>query len=146
MKDILYDFKKIFLEYPEVKAIIGMVAISLSWTFNGEYQALIAIFSLVILDFMVGTHGAIVRGEWSSRRSLAGVGKFGRYLSYMFVARMVDKVVPLPFASPLMDTYIVVTEAGSILESFQKQGCPVPTMLLTKLKAFYDKKGNNAEK
>lgn len=142
MKDFIYDFKKIFLEYPEVKAVIGMMALAISWSFNGEYEALIAIYSLVTIDFITGTHYALISKSWSSRRSLSGLAKFGRYLIYMLVARLVDKVVPLPFASPLMDTYIVITEAGSILENFQKLGYPVPTMLLTKLKSFYDKKGN----
>jgi len=146
LRDILYDFKKIFLEYPEVKAVMGMVAISLSWSFNGEYEALIAIYVLVAIDFSTGTYFSLKNKTWNSRRSIGGVGKFGRYLIYMLVARLVDKVVPLPFASPLMDTYIVITEAGSILENFQKLGYSVPTMLLTKLKAFYDKKGNDAEK
>ena len=142
MKNFIYDIKKIFLEYPEVKAVLGMMAIAISWSFNGEFEALIAIYSLVTIDFLTGTRASLVNKTWSSRRSIAGVGKFGRYLIYMLVARLVDKVAPLPFASPLMDTYIVVTEAGSILENFQKLGYPVPTMLLTKLKSFYDKKGN----
>lgn len=142
MKNFLYDIKKIFFEYPELKAVLGMAAISVSWTFNGEFEALIAIYSLVLIDFVTGTYFSLVNKTWSSRRSISGVGKFGRYLIYMLVARLVDKVVPLPFASPLMDTYIVITEAGSILENFEKLGYPVPTMLLNKLKSFYDKKGN----
>ena len=142
MKIFIYDVKKIFLEYPEVKAIFGLMALSLSWIFNGEYEALIAIYALVTIDFVTGTYYSLKNKTWNSRRSISGVGKLGRYLIYMLVARLVDKVVPLPFASPLMDTYIVITEAGSILENFQKLGYPVPTILLTKLKAFYDKKGN----
>lgn len=140
MRDIYYDLKRIFFENPELKAIMAGLMIALSWSFNGEYQALIAIYTLVVFDFCTGTYCAVVNGVWSSRRSLAGIGKFFRYLVYMMIARMIDKVVPLPFASPLMDTYIVVTEAGSILENFSKIGYAVPTLLLSKLKHFYDKK------
>lgn len=137
------DFKKLFLEHPEIKATIATIMVFLSWSFNGEYQALLAIFTLLIMDFLTGTYHALKSNEWSSRRSISGVGKFGRYLIYMLVARMIDKVVPLPFASPFMDTYIVITEGGSILENFSKLGYPVPTMLINKLKTFYDKKSQN---
>lgn len=135
------DFKRLFLENGEVKMVIGFIAVFISWGFNGEYQALMAISCLIAADFLTGTHHALRSGTWSSRRSVSGVAKFGRYLIYMLVARMIDKVVPLPFASPLMDTYIAVTESGSILENFAKMGHPVPTILLNKLKTFYEKKG-----
>lgn len=134
------DFKRIFIDNGEIKTVIGILMVFISWSFNGEYQALMAISALLVTDFLTGTHYALRSGTWSSRRSLSGVAKFARYLTYMMVARMVDKVVPLPFASPLMDTYIVITEAGSILENFSKLGHPVPTILINKLKTFYEKK------
>ena len=135
-----HDFTKLFLENNEIKTFIGVIMVFFSWSFNGEYQALWAITFLVVVDIITGTHYALRSGTWNSRRSLSGVGKFGRYLIFMLVARMVDKVVPLPFASLLMDTFIVITEAGSILENFAKFGHPVPLSLLEKLKTFYEKK------
>lgn len=138
---MLSDFKRLFLENGEVKMVIGFAAVFLSWSFNGEYQALQALLFLLVADFLTGTHYALRSGTWNSKRAVSSAAKFGRYLMYMLVARMVDKVVPLPFASPLMDTFIAVTESGSILENFAKMGHSVPTTLLNKLKTFYEKKG-----
>lgn len=138
---MLQDFKRLFLENGEVKMVIGFIAVFISWGFNGEYQALQAILCLIAADFLTGTHCALRTGTWNSKRAVSSAAKLGRYVMFMLVARMIDKVVPLPFASPLMDTFIAVTEAGSILENFGKMGYPVPTILLNKLKTFYEKKG-----
>lgn len=136
----MQEIKKLFIENGEVKAVLGMMMVFFSWSFNGEYQALMAICTLRAIDFATGTRWAIKNKCWSSKVSTLGFAKTGRYLTYMLVARMVDKVVILKFASPLIDTYIVVTEAGSIFENFFKLGYPVPTILVNKLKTFYEKK------
>ena len=39
--------------------VLIAVAIPLSWTFNGEYEALVAISSLIVIDFVTGTYAAI---------------------------------------------------------------------------------------
>jgi len=140
MRQVMYDFKKLFFENPDIKALVASLMVYISWSFNGEYHALAAIYTLVVFDFLTGTYYSLYSKTWNSRRSISGVVKFFRYLVYMMIARMIDKVVPLPFASPVMDTYIVITEAGSILENFSKLGYPVPTMFLDKLKSFYAKK------
>ena len=134
------ELKKLFIEKVEIKIIIGSLAAFFSWGFDGEYEALLAIGILVILDIGTGTWYSISTGQWSSRKSLGGLGKVFRYLSYMLMARMLDKVVPLKIWSPLMDTFVAITEAGSILENFYKLGYPVPTMIVNKLKTFNDKK------
>jgi len=139
----MQEIKKIFIENGEVKFIIATFMVFVSWSFNGEYQALMAIAVLRLVDFLTGTHYAIKNKCWSSNRSTAGMAKTARYFTYMLVARMIDKVVILKFASPMIDTYIVITEAGSIFENFYKLGYPVPTMLVNKLKTFYDKKGES---
>lgn len=134
------ELKKLFIENVELKIVIGSLAAFFSWGFNGEYEALLAISFLIFLDITTGTWHSMVTGQWSSRKSLSGVGKVFRYLSYMLLARMLDKVVPLKIWAPLMDTFVAITEAGSILENFYKLGYPVPTMIVNKLKTFTDKK------
>lgn len=140
MRNFYHDIEQIFSTNAEIKMVLIAVAIPLSWTFNGEYEALVAISSLIVIDFVTGTYAAIKNGSWSSRTSIGGASKFFRYLVYMFVARAVDKVTPLHVFAPMMDTYLAVTEAGSILENFEKLGYPVPTMIINKLKSLRDKK------
>lgn len=141
MSDVRNLFvEKVFVEGGQLKFILGLIMVALSWGFNGEYEALIAIAVLASLDFITGNYAAIITGQWDSRSSVRGMGKFFRYLIYMYVARMVDKTFPVHIFSPMMDTYIAVTEAGSILENFHKLGYPVPVSILNKLKTFHEKK------
>lgn len=141
MLDFMEDLKRLLTDNIELKSLFGSFAIVAGWTFNGEYQALIAIFSLVTIDFLTGTHHAVKTNTWTSRRCREGIVKYFRYLTFMFVARMVDKVVPLPFAAPLMDSFIVINEAGSILENFDKLGHNVPLFLIEKFKSYFKDKG-----
>lgn len=131
--------KKFFLENLEAKLILAPMMIALSWVFNAEYEALIAIFALRGIDFFTGTYWALKNKCWCSTASTKGAIKSGMYLILIIASRLADKILPVKFASPMMDTWIVVTELGSILENVYKLGYPVPILLLDKLKKFQDK-------
>lgn len=141
MRELSKDLEKIFINNFELKAVIGSIALAASWAFEGEYEALISIATLITFDFIMGTWVSIKQGTWCPLRSAAGATKFFRYLIYMLTARLVDKVAPggLHIFAPLMDVYLAVTEAGSILEKFNLLGYPVPTIILNKLKELREK-------
>lgn len=132
--------KKFFFDNLELKLILAPLAVALSWVFNAEYEALIVIFSLRFIDFVTGTHWAIKNKSWCSSKSTKGIYKTGVYFILMLSCRLADKMFPIPFASPMLDTWIVVTELGSIIENFYKLGYPVPALLVNKLKTFQEKK------
>ena len=131
--------KNFFFDNLEIKLILTPMAIALSWVFDAEYEALIVICSLRVIDFITGTRLAIKFKQWCSEKSTKGVVKSGMYLILIIASRLADKILPLKFASPMMDTWIVVTEMGSILENVYKLGYPVPSLLVEKLKKFQDK-------
>jgi len=58
----------------------------------------------------------------------------------LIVGRLVDKTYQVAWVSAIIDGFIATTEAISILENISKLGYPVPLFLVTKLKAFYEKK------
>ena len=148
MKAMTQDYYKIFAEHPYLKAVVACIAVMISWVFNGEYQAVMAILILRILDFATGTYYALktpgpdhsIWGSWESKKSTEGMFKTGRYLLLMVVARLVDKATPVKGFSVVIDSYIAVTEAGSILENFKKLGYDVPSVLLDKINNFKNKK------
>lgn len=126
-----------------LKAALAYVMVLLSWAFNGETQMLMAVGSLIFIDTLTGVITVLsLQGlaGYKSREFSRVMGKVFRYLIFMYVARVVDKGLPIHIFSPIMDTFIVTTEATSILENFAKLGYPVPTYFLDKLKKLTQKK------
>lgn len=142
----LDSVKKIFqklIDNIHLKIIFANIAILLSWMFDGEMQVLRTVFSLVLIDVVTGVWAILKVQGWSefkSREFVVGPIRFFVYIILMFVARSVDKSFPLHWAAPIMDTFIVCTEAKSILENFGKLGYPVPLIMVEKLKGFIQKK------
>lgn len=129
------SLKSLFQENYLIKSVLAVFAISASWVFNGEYHALISICSLFLIDFITGTIVAIRLKNWSSSRSRSGVVKIGLYFMFILISRLVDKVMVIKFASPLIDSYIVLTEAGSIFENAKKLGYEIPEIFIKKFKS-----------
>ncbi len=126
-----------------LKLILANTAILLSWMFNGELQVVRTVFILMVIDIATGVWSVIKLGGWDafkSREFIVGPIRFGVYITLMYVARCVDSSFPVHWAAPIMDTFIITTEAKSIFENFEKLGYPVPTLIINKLKDIYSKK------
>lgn len=139
MKSIL---TKLFSQI-EIKLILAQIFMFLSWSFDGKVQIIYTVYSLIAIDTVTGLW-AVIKLEGlsgvSSRKFFRAPAKFTVYLVFLYVSRMVDRGLPLNLAAPIMDAFLVTTEAVSILENFAKLGYPVPTFLITKLKEIYQKK------
>ena len=96
---------------------------------------------LMLLDYITGSAAAIKSGEWSSKVAREGIYHKGTELIVVITAGVLDFVVwlllenlpalslPLPYsalACPLVVTWYVLTELGSILENSGKMGGPQP--------------------
>lgn len=136
MKEILSKL----LQYPYIKVVVAQLFLLLAWTFNGEYQILGAVYTLILIDTVTGVIIASKNKEVSSRGFFRSPTKCLVYFTMLMVSRLVDKSLPLKVASPIMDAFLVTTEAVSILENLSKLGYPVPTFLVNKLKTFYEQK------
>jgi len=128
------------LQYPYVKVIIAEVFIFLSWTFDGGTHILAVVYTLILIDTVTGIIIAAKNKEISSKGFFRSPKKCLVYFTMLIVSRLVDKSLPLKIASPIMDAFLVTTEAVSILENLSKLGYPVPTFLVNKLKTFYEQK------
>lgn len=138
------------VEFFHLKLLVAIIFTFISWTFNGETEILISIALLVTFDTVTGT-GIALRNKYlqkkgiytgkpeevfSSRGIYKGPVKFTAYLTMLIVSRIADRHIPIHVFSPMMDTFLVSTEAYSILENFAKMGFNVPTSMISKLKAL----------
>lgn len=141
-------------EFFHAKLFFGWLFIFLSWAFDGSYEIILTIFVLLVFDSITGTGIAIrnyhlnkkglykgpPEGIFSSRGLYRGPFKLCVYFVFILVSRLVDKHIPVPFASPMVDCFLVTTEGYSILENFAKMGFAAPTSLISKLKELSTKK------
>lgn len=135
-------------EFFHMKLLFGLIFAFLSWSFDGSVEVMAIIFSLIVIDTATGTIFAIKNkflakkglftgnpaDIFNSRGIYRGPIKLVVFFMMILVSRLVDKTIPLHFASPIMDTFLVSTEGYSILENFAKLGYNVPTVIINKLK------------
>ena len=96
---------------------------------------------LMLLDYVTGSAAAIKTGQWSSQVAREGIFHKGTELIMVVIAGVLDFVIwlllenlpalSLPvvysaFACPLVVTWYVLTELGSIFENSGKLGGPQP--------------------
>ena len=111
------------------------------------------------LDYITGSLAACKAGEWSSATAREGLWHKGGMITVVMVSALADGVMavvanylPLEISwpglvLPLVTTWYILTELGSILENAVKMGAPVPAWLVNILKAgkdAMDKAGENA--
>jgi phage-related holin len=153
MSQLRHVFEKLG-EFFHMKLFFAYLFTLLSWIFDGSLEIVVTIFLLILIDTFTGTLIALRNkrlfskglysgpeaGIFSSRGMYRGPLKLTVYFIFILVSRLVDKHIPLPFASPMIDTFIVTTESYSIFENFGKMGFAAPTALIEKLKNLSLKK------
>lgn len=123
-------------EHPLVKSGASFVAFGLQWVFNGTTQGLVAVTALVFIDTVTGAWKAYRRGNLSSDGFFRFALKNIVYWVMIATAALVDKTLPVPFASVIMITFLAATEAISIMENLRDLGFSVPSFLVKRLKAL----------
>lgn len=141
LKEIIYKL----LDHWHLKAVFAYLALLISWTFNGQVEVIFVVTSLLLIDVITGTMVAFKTHTFSSRGFFRSPVKFLVYFLMLIVSRLADKSLPVQVLSPVMDSFIVVTEAISILENIYKLGFPVPHILVKRLKAYYEKNSSQSK-
>ena len=116
------------------KGLLAMLAVGFHWVFDGRKEALFVIGALIAIDTVTGAAKAWKKGTMSSSGFFRSVVKLLVYFLLMATAGLVDKVMPIPFASVIMDTFLAATEAISIMENLSALGFAVPVHLIKRLK------------
>lgn len=108
---------------------------------------------MMALDYFTGSAAACKAGEWSSRAAREGLWhKLGAAVAVL-VTGLLDYVVgvlvnhlpglalPIPYTvllCPLVVTWYILTEMGSVIENAGKLGAPLPGWLKKAVKALRD--------
>ena len=113
----------------------------------------VAWIACMAVDYISGTVAAMRDASWSSKIARDGIYHKGGMVLTVFVALLADQLVglvlgnipaiPLPWnysvlIAPMVITWYIVTELGSIVENAAKMGAPVPPWLVKILAAVED--------
>lgn len=106
-------------------------------------KSMIALFFLIIFDWMTGVFAARVSGETiKSAKILRTPIKIAIYFMLITVARLAEYSLPdiVRYLDETMIAFLVLTELVSNIENIGKMGYAIPKALLNKLKSLRDEK------
>ena len=136
-----------------------LAAMTALWGWFG--WLVLAWVACMAIDYITGYSAAAKNGEWSSQIAREGLWHKAGCIFAVLVAGILDAVVgyllgnidglALPFTytvfvCPLVVTWYIMMEVGSILENAGKMGAPVPPFLkkmIAVLKASIDTAGDH---
>ena len=137
----------------EFKALLSVIFSAITALIGWQgWLVVIWVFAMV-LDYITGSRAAIIKGEWSSKIAREGLFHKGGSIAIALVAAMMDLTVQviaksgmgfeLPWSGaiifPVVVTWYILTEFGSIIENGAEGGAPFPSWLLSKIKYIRDK-------
>jgi len=140
------NLKNIFLNVTEInfgKIIVSFLALTYNYLFQNDASILMIIYLLICIDTITGFWIAYRKRNIKSSAFVRVTMKCFIYFLLIIVGRLVDNVVPVKFAATIMESFLAITEALSILENIGKLGFPVPTKLIKILLIFSEKKHKN---
>lgn len=118
--------------HAHMKAVFAVFAVSADWLFGRHQEAILIIFGLIFLDTATGLIKSWKQKTVSSRGFFRFAAKLLVYFILLATASLVDKVMPMGIALPIMSTFLSVTEGISVIENIGAMGYSVPTHLLQK--------------
>lgn len=130
-----------------VKAMIATFFTALGAFLGWKGVMLLAWVGVMALDYLSGTVAAALNGQWSSKVAREGLKHKGGMILVVTVAAIADAVmviivehVPIGIQwpgliLPMVLAWYIITELGSILENAVLLGAPVPSWLVSMLKA-----------
>lgn len=130
-----------------VKAAIVAFFTTLGAFLGWKGIMLVTWVSAMAMDYITGTLAACHAGDWSSATARDGLWHKGGMICVVMVSGIADVImvviahyVPIGIRwpgiiMPLVVSWYIVTELGSILENTVKMGAPVPSWLIKLLKS-----------
>lgn len=132
-------------DHAAVKATLSAGAFAFHWVLGGNVQGLAAVTCLIFIDTISGAIKAHKAGKLSSHGFFRFALKCTVYLLLIATASLVDKTLPVGFASVIMITFLAATEAISIMENMKALGFAVPSVLVSRLKLLKAEEKPSAE-
>ena len=128
---LAYLTKKV-LHCAELKWMAGVFLSVLTFFFDPLQQlALLALFVLILIDFMLGVAASRYSGNAIKSAKLVRTAiKFTVYFTLIGAARVAEHALPFNFLDETITGFLVATELLSILENAGRLGFAVPTKLV----------------
>jgi toxin secretion/phage lysis holin len=126
-----------------LKACLSVCALGFNWLFETRRQAVMVVALLLLLDTITGAMKAYHEHELSSGGFFRCATKCTVYFILMATASLVDKAMPISFASSVMVTFLAATEALSVMENLARLGFPVPSFLVNRLMTIKSTAGDS---
>ena len=134
------------------KAAIAALCAALTALWGWFGWLVLAWIACVAIDYLTGSAAACKKGEWASNVARDGLWHKAGELVAVLAAGLLDLVlghllgnlpVTLPFAytvliCPLVVTWYILTEIGSIIENAGALGAPIPPWLAKTIAALQD--------
>ena len=121
-------------QFPVQKTILATFFCTYSHAMGGG-EVFIPVFMLVLFDAITGVMKSVRNGTFSwSQGFKRSAQKFTVYVIMILASGVLDVEFPGNYAITTMKTFLMVTEAISILENIGQMGWPVPLKLLEMLK------------
>lgn len=134
----------------ELKAGIAAVVAVLTSLWGWFGWLVVGLVGCMVLDYATGTVAAMRKGDWASRAARDGLWhKLGcivavgvAVIADMLIGAVINHIpgIVLPFeygvlVAPVVVVWYILTELGSIAENAAAMGAPVPSFLLSLLRA-----------
>ncbi|SKA80089.1 toxin secretion/phage lysis holin [Caloramator quimbayensis] len=124
------DYISKVFEMWQIKLIVG----SFIMIFSPFKVSIIVLFILIIIDTITACSYAIKIRKFTSRRFQRAVKKIAVYFTTVFVVRLleigIETIIQTNMVTRLILSFLILTEAISILENLTLLGLPIPPKIL----------------
>jgi toxin secretion/phage lysis holin len=111
------------------RGIVAVIGSAIAWFFGGWDTAIIALITMITIDYVTGVVAAIINKQLSSAVGFKGLAKKGCILLIVGMGATVDKLTGKPIVESALTIYYIVNEGISILENMGRIGVPYPDWL-----------------
>jgi toxin secretion/phage lysis holin len=129
-----------------IVAALGAIGGALSWAFGGWDKSIIALVTLMGIDFALGLILAVLgksnktkSGALSSEAGLRGIAKKVGMLLLIIFGVTIDRYAGIDFCRDAVCVALIANEAISLLENFGLLGLPIPQKLKSAIEILQTK-------
>lgn len=130
------ELEKYFNTISKYLAVLGGAFV---WLMGGWDTFLIALLTLMGVDYVTGVIKAINKKELSSKKGMDGIAKKIYIMAVVAVAVVCERI-GIPTVREMTIVFFVANEALSILENAGQMGLPIPDALKDVLVQLREKK------
>lgn len=129
----------------EIKSALAVAAVVFHWTFGADLTPLLVMVALMVLDAVTGIWLAAVKRDLCPEGFGMIFRKLVGYSLMLAGMSILDKVMPRPWAFMLTSAFLAGHEALSLLRNLSLLGFPVPTVLMSRLKALQQSRDSTSK-